>query len=46
MGLNLYLYLKVAVQPTGATMIFYASHIFLYAASALIGVTCCRQMEI
>jgi len=46
MGLDLYLYMKVAVQPTGATIIFYASHIFLYAACALIGVTCCKLMKI
>jgi len=46
MGLELYTYLMVAVQPTGATMVFYAGHIFLYAAGALIGITCSRQMEI
>jgi hypothetical protein len=47
MSLELYTYLKVAQQPTGATTVFYASHIFLYATCALIGVaSSCKQMEI
>ena len=46
MSLDLYTYLKVAQQPTGATTVFYASHIFLYAACVLIGITSCKQIEI
>ena len=46
MSLDLYTYLKVAQQPTGATTVFYAGHIFLYAACAVIGITSCKQMEI
>ena len=46
MGLELYTYLMVAEQPTNATMIFYAGHIFLYAAGALIGLLGCRQIEV
>ena len=46
MGLELYTYLMVAEQPTNATMVFYAGHIFLYTTAALIGLLSCRQIEV
>ena len=47
MSLDLYTYLKVAQQQsTGATTGFYASHIFIYTACVLIGITSCKQIEI